>query len=107
MSDKPFKEKDWADKVLPIGVIAILVVVLVMGFFVKQTCDIDEQYLWCKFHPANGWTVFGYLLFNAGGLLLSGVWQKWFTLYNEAHKITWNIISFVAMVAGMLIVWFL
>lgn len=107
MSDKPFKETDWTDKIFPFIPIAILIVVFIMGVIIKQPCDSDKQYLWCKLHPASFIRILCYVVFNIGGLFLSGIWGKWFTLYNEAHKVGWAIAGFLVAALGMLGVWFL
>src|SRR5690349_3064721 len=97
---KPFKETDWTDKVLPIGAILAAVVFTLFAFFIKQDCDIDRIYLWCRVHPFSFWDFIGCAMFYGGCFLLSGVYKFW----NEAHKITWNIIWFITMVLSVVII---
>lgn len=101
MSDKPFKEKDWTDKVLPIGAAAIAIFFIVFGFFVKQDCDIDRVYLWCRLHPLSFFDIIGVIMFLAGCFLLSGVYKFW----NPENSVKWNLIWFALMFLSVVIIW--
>jgi len=86
---------------LRIAVGAILVVFTLFAFVIKQPCDIDKIYLWCRVHPLTIIDILGLILFYGGGALMMGFKE----LSNEARSSKWNFIIFGAMAAGILLIW--
>ena len=86
---------------LRIAVGAILVVFTLFAFVIKQPCDIDKIYLWCRVHPLTIIDILGLILFYGGGALMVGFKE----LSNEAGSSKWNFIIFGAMAAGILLIW--
>lgn len=106
MSDKPFKDSDGAEAIIAKVIIALVVILFTLfGFFIKQDCDIDKIYLWCRLHPFTIGDGIGCILFYAGCFMLSGIWKKWFTLWNEEHNARWNIITFICTALGAVFIW--
>ena len=92
---------------LVVRVILGIVVLLftLYGFFIKQECDIDAVYLWCRLHPMSILQVVGVIGFYGGAFALSGIWQKWITLYNEENNTKWNWIFCAAIFVSLVLIW--
>lgn len=101
---KAFKEttefEKWAPRIL-MG--AILIIFTVMGFFVKQPCDIDRVYLWCRLHPMSFGDIIGLILFYGSCLFLSGILPV--KLYNPANSSKWNFIFFSVLAVAIILIW--
>jgi hypothetical protein len=89
-------------------VIASLIVIAFtwLGFFSPQPCDIDEQYLYCRLHPASFIQVIGVILFYLIVVFLTGTLGKWISFYNDANSSKWNYIFFGIGAASFLMMWF-
>ncbi len=86
---------------LKIGVGAILLVFTLFAFVIKQQCDIDKVYLYCRVHPLTIVDIIGMILFYGGAALMMGFKQ----LFNEENSSKWNFILFGLMAAGILLIW--
>ena len=75
------------------------------GFFSKQECDIDAIYLWCRLHPLKFIDIIGCILFYGGAFLLSGLWEKYFVLWEEENTTKWNTRIFICLVLGVVLIW--
>lgn len=107
MSDKPFKEKDGFEKVVAVAIIGIVVgAFTILGFFGNHNCDSDEAFLYCRLHPASVVQKIGIFGFYLTAFILSGLWKKWLTLWNEENSTRWNFIFFLVGVASFLMLWF-
>lgn len=100
---KNSEKKEWMVARIIIAVVAI--VFTLYGFFIPQECDIDKIYLWCNLHPLSVGDVFGLTLFYGGLFMTTGLWQKWFTLWEEEHTTKWNLIIFGVMALGIILIW--
>jgi len=101
--DKKTQNREW----LPARIIlAIFVTAFIMyGFFIKQPCDTDQQYLWCRLHPASLLQIIGVIFIVAGAVVLSGL-IKWLKLWNEANSSKWNYMFCAILAIGFLLAWF-
>ena len=101
---KVWKENDGAVKYV-VPVIAGIVVILftLFGFVIKQDCDIDRVYLWCRLHPFSVADFIGCAGFYAGAVFISGVLP--FKLYNPENSVRWNVIWFAAMALSIILIW--
>lgn len=101
---KVVKETTTAEKWIPriLGGI-ILVVFTIMAFFVKQDCDIDRIYLWCRLHPMSIGDIIGLIMFYGGGIVLTGILPV--TLYNPENSSKWNMILFAVLVLSVILIW--
>ena len=104
---KPFKEQTAVEKYAPVvGVAIIAIIFTLMGFFVKQDCDIDRVFLWCRLHPFSVADLIGCIMFYAGcfvlagGLKLIGV-----ELWNPENSSKWNLITFAGLVLSIVLIW--
>lgn len=102
--DKKTVNREWLP--VRIGLAVILTVFTIYAFFAKQPCDIDQQYLWCRLHPASILQILGVIMIYAGGFILSGLWKGWLTLWNEENNTRWNLIFFVFLAVGFFLTWF-
>lgn len=84
----------------------ILIAFTWLGFFSKQPCDTDEQYLYCRLHPASIIQVIGVLGFYFTLVILSSSITKLFTFWNEANSSKWNVIFSIVGIASFLMLWF-
>lgn len=101
---KPFKETTKLEKYAMPAILAIIVLVFtIMAFFVKQPCDIDRVYLWCRLHPMSFFDIIGLLMFYGGALIISGLLPV--KLYNEENSVKWNLLWFVLMAGSVIIIW--
>ena|SRR5687767_6726599 len=87
----------------PVFIGLLLIVFTVLGFFVKQDCDIDRVYLWCRLHPFSIADFIGCAGFYGGCVFISGIVPK--TLYNPANSVKWNLIWFAAMALSIVLIW--
>jgi hypothetical protein len=100
------KENKFA-QIASLSIMAVIVIAFtVYGFFIKQPCDIDEQYLYCRLHPASFIQIIGVIGFYFTVAVLSNAFGKWITLWNEANSSKWNIIFFAIGAASFLMLWF-
>lgn len=97
------------EKTLRLGVRIFLGVVVLLftlfGFFIKQDCDIDRIYLWCRLHPFSLGDLLGCILFYGGAFMLSGLWEKYFTLWEEENTTKWNWIIGAGTALGLILIW--
>ena len=101
----------WTDKedsefmIVRIIVLAVLVLFTYYGFFDKQPCDLDAIYLSCRLTGSVADWI-GCVLFYGGSLVLAGV-PRWFgvELFNPTGSSLYNILTFVAMAAGIILIW--
>ena len=101
---KPFKERTNLEKyAAPIGMSIFIVLFTLYGFFIKQPCDIDRVYLWCRLHPFSLGDLIGCIIWYAGCVFISGVLP--FRLYNPENSSKWNLIFFAAMVLSIVLIW--
>lgn len=85
----------------------ILIAFTWLGFFSKQACGpIDDEYLYCKLHPASFIQVIGVLGFYFTLVILSSSITKLFTFWNEANSSKWNFIFAAVGIASFLMLWF-
>lgn len=85
-------------------ILAIVVICFTMfGFVVKQECDIDAIYLWCRLHPLSAGDIVGLIGFYGGALLLSGILPL--ELWNEENSAKWNWIFFGVLVLSIALIW--
>lgn len=92
--------------VLEVGVGIIVLIFTLFGFVIKQDCDIDKIYLWCRLHPLSVGDIIGLILFYGGAVLLSGVWQRLgIELYNPENSSKWNLITFGMLALGIILIW--
>lgn len=85
---------------------AILTVFTLFAFVIKQECDIDKIYLWCRVHPLTTVDLFGLVFFYGGGLMLAGI-PKWlgFDLGSPTGSSSLNWYTFGAMALGAILMW--
>jgi hypothetical protein len=101
MSDKTMS------RIVFFGVCAILAVFTVFGFFVKQPCDVDRVYLWCRLHPFSFGDFLGCALFYSGALCIGGLTNMiGLTLTGKEGSIgKWPVIFGAAVVIGSILIW--
>lgn len=51
------------------------VIVIVYGLIIKQPCDMDKIYLWCRLHPFQIQDIIGLIFFLGGTVGASGIWM--------------------------------
>jgi hypothetical protein len=95
--------RNWLVVRIFLGIIVLLFTLF--GFVIKQDCDIDAVYLWCRLHPMSLGDVLGLVLFYGGAFYLSGLWQKWFKLSNPENSARWNWIFFATTALGIIFIW--
>ncbi len=95
--------KTWLIVRVILGIIVILFTLF--GFVIKQECDIDAVYLWCRVHPMSIFDIIGTTIFYGGAFMLSGLWKNWFTLWEEENTTRWNWIIFAATALGLILIW--
>lgn len=101
------KENNKFPQMVSLVIFAIIVIAFTwLGFFSKQPCDIDEQYLYCRLHPASFIQVIGVIGFYVTAAVLSGTLGKWITFWNEANSSKWNMVFFGVGAASFLMMWF-
>ena len=101
------KKESKLPKIISLVIFSVIVIAFTcLGFFIKQPCDIDEQYLFCRMHPASFIQVIGVILFYLMVLVLSGTLGKWLTFENESNSSKWNLIFAGIGVASFLMLWF-
>lgn len=87
------------------GAIVIALIVLITGFLVKQPCDLDKIYLWCRVHPVQAQDIFGLIFFFGGALGTSGIWLL---LIGDVDQNPGRLITYgsgVLMIFGFLLMW--
>lgn len=99
--------KDLAKYMAPVIIGLCFVLFIYHGFFNPVSCNgIDVDSLYCALHPFSFLDIVGLLLIGIGGVLLSGLFQLFgLYLYNPANSSTWNIVSFIIMLLGVLLLW--
>lgn len=103
---KVFKDNENTEWTVVRIIIAVVVLFFTLfGFFIKQDCDIDKVYLWCRLHPFTVGDFIGVTLFYGGAFMLSGLWKNWFTLWEEENTQRWNWIIFAGTVLGIIFIW--
>ena len=86
-----------------LGIIVLLFTLY--GFVIKQECDLDAIYLWCRLHPMSLFDIVGLILFYGGAFGLSGIWKRWITLSNPVNSARWNFVGFAILAAGIILIW--
>ena len=85
-------------------ILGIVVLCFTMfGFIVKQECDIDKVYLWCRLHPLSLGDILGLILFYGSATFLSGLLP--FQLWNEENSTKWNWVLFGVLVLSIVLIW--
>lgn len=76
------------------------------GFFNQQPCDIDAIYLSCRLNPFTVFDFIGCVLFYGAAAVIAGV-PKFFgiEIFNPTGSAMWNIITGVAGVLGIVLIW--
>lgn len=100
------KDEKIAWVVVRIVLTIVAVAFLVYGLFAHNECGIDEAFLSCRLTG----TVFDYigvLLFGGGLFIMAGLYKKAEDLTNPIGSNLFNNLLFAAMVAGVLMFWFL
>src|SRR5205809_6710781 len=101
------KKESKLPQIISLSIFAVIVIAFtLLGFFIKQPCDIDEQYLYCRLHPASFIQVIGVVLFYFMVFTLSGTLGKWIYYANDSNSSKWNFIFFGIGVASLLMLWF-
>lgn len=101
---KAFKETTVAEKWVPRIIMGIILVIFtIMAFFVKQDCDIDRVYLWCRLHPMSVGDIIGLITFYGACLFISGFLPV--KLYNPENSSKWNLIWFAVLVLSVVLIW--
>jgi hypothetical protein len=90
------------DLALKIGVGIVVLFFTLFGFVIKQDCDIDKVYLWCRLHPLKIADIIGLICFYGGAAVLAGFVKN---LINPEHSAKWNWISFAILAFGLIVVW--
>lgn len=104
MSNKPFKETDGFEKIVLWGILAAVVICFTLfGFVIKQECDIDRAYLWCRLHPLSLFDIIGCIMFYGGSVFISGLLPV--KLYNPENSSKWNLIWFAVMALSIILIW--
>jgi hypothetical protein len=101
-------DKDEKGLWLAARIVILLVVVLFTyyGFLNVKPCDIDRAYLSCRLHPFTLGDLIGCILFYGGAAVLAGVPSLFgVELFNQEGSRKWNIITFIALVAGIVLIW--
>ena len=91
--------------IVRVGLLIIVVLFTLFGFFIKQDCDIDAIYLWCRLHPMSIGDIFGTILFYGGAFGLSGLWKNWVSLNNPKNSSFVNIAMFIGIALGIFLIW--
>lgn len=101
-------DKDEKSTWMIVRAIVLLVVGLFTyyGFFNQQPCDIDAIYLSCRLNPFTVFDLVGCILFYGAAAVMAGV-PKWFgiEIFNPTGSAMWNIITGVAGVLGVVLIW--
>lgn len=100
---KDDEKTEWTIVKAVIGLCAVLFIVF--GFMVKSECGIDKVNLWCRLHPFSIGDFIGTILFLGGLFMLSGLWKKWFTLWEDENTTRWNWIIFGGTALGIILIW--
>ena len=95
------ENKTW----LIVRLILLVVVILftLFGFIIKQECDLDAIYLWCRLHPMSLFDIIGSIIFYGGAVFMSGLLP--FKLYNPENSTRWNWIFFIGIALGLVLIW--
>lgn len=97
--------EDFAWMIVRVILLLVVLAFTFFGFVFKQDCDLDAIYLWCRLHPLSIADIIGCILFYGGAFLLSGLWEKYFTLWEEENTTKWNTITFAGLVLGIVLIW--
>ena len=87
--------------ILKLGVGIVLIVFTLFAFVIKQECDIDKIYLYCRVHPLTILDILGLILFYGSGIFLMGFKP----VMNAENSSRWNYITFAGLAAGLILVW--
>lgn len=98
--------KEKTVSIIALGIVGLVIVLFtLLGFFIKQDCDIDAVYLWCRLHPMSVGDVLGCIMFYAGAVGISGVWGKWIQVFQKEHSMFWSILFFAVTALGIVLIW--
>lgn len=103
---KVFKDNDEGEfMIVRIIVLTCAALFTYYGFFETQPCDLDAIYLSCRL-TGSVWDWIGCFLFYTGCVFLIGI-PRYFglELYNPENSSAFNIITFVAMAIGIILIW--
>lgn len=89
------------EMILKIGVGIIVTVFTLFAFVIKQPCDIDKVYLWCRVHPLKVVDVLGLILFYGGAVALAGFKE----FLNPENSSKWNFIVGGVIALGFILIW--
>ncbi len=93
--------------IIQTAVVAVIVIVFTLfAFVIKQECDIDKVYLWCRVHPLSFLDVIGLVLFYGGAAMFAGV-PKWlgFELGSPEGSSSLNYYTAGATILGAILMW--
>jgi hypothetical protein len=93
--------KTWL--VVRVVLAAVVILFTLFAFVIKQDCDIDAVYLWCRVHPMSAFDIIGSIMFYGGAVFMSGLLP--FQLWNEENNTRWNWILFISIVTGLVLIW--
>lgn len=94
-------------KLVLAGVVVILILFTLFGFFIKQPCDLDAVYLWCRLHPLSIGDILGLILFYGGALGIGGITNLLGIrlMGNENTVGKWPFVFVGAAIAGIVLIW--
>lgn len=86
------------------GVLALVVLAFTLfAFVIKQDCDIDKVYLWCRVHPLGFFDILGIVIFYGSAVFMSGILP--IQLVNEENTTRWNYVMFAVMFLAFVMIW--
>ena len=91
-------------KIVMAGVGIILALFFAYGLIIKQKCDIDAVFLWCRLHPFSAGDLIGVSLFTACALYIGG-FLKLFGFDPWGTGAKWNVIAGIAGALGIILFW--
>jgi hypothetical protein len=96
-------KRDLSKTVVVVILAAVVILFTLFGLVIKQDCDIDAIYLWCRLHPMSTFDIIGLILFYGGALVMSGVLP--IQLWNGENNTRWNWVMFVIIATGLVLIW--
>ena len=99
--------KEKSGLIIQTAVVGVIVLVFTLfAFVIKQECDIDKVYLWCRVHPLTALDVVGLVLFYGGAAMFAGV-PKWLgiELGSPTGSSSLNYITAGVTVLGAILMW--